>query len=65
MSLAGRYTHYLAAALFVYFGFKLIYDAHGMEAGAPSEELTEVEEELMTTEAAAGLEGTKYPIGLD
>jgi len=41
-----RYTHYASAALFLYFGVRLLKDANGMEAGGVSEELEEVEEEL-------------------
>jgi len=33
--------------LFLYFGIKLIYDSRGMEANQVSEELEEVEEELL------------------
>jgi len=40
------YTHYAAVFLFVYFGFKLLKDAKGMQGGTPSEELQEVEDEL-------------------
>jgi putative Ca2+/H+ antiporter (TMEM165/GDT1 family) len=39
------YTHYISAALFVYFGFKLLWDARGM-SDEPSSELLEVEEEM-------------------
>lgn len=47
------YTHYASAFLFVYFGFRLLYDAHGMEGSGPSEELQEVEEELIEKKDAA------------
>jgi putative Ca2+/H+ antiporter (TMEM165/GDT1 family) len=40
------YTHYASALLFVYFGFRLLKDAQEMGDG-PSEELQEVEEELI------------------
>ena len=42
-----KYTHYASAALFVYFGVKLIKDAGSMGDG-PNEELQEVEDELFT-----------------
>eukprot|EP00527_Entomoneis_sp_CCMP2396_P004478 CAMPEP_0198146490 /NCGR_PEP_ID=MMETSP1443-20131203/29608_1 /TAXON_ID=186043 /ORGANISM="Entomoneis sp., Strain CCMP2396" /LENGTH=326 /DNA_ID=CAMNT_0043810475 /DNA_START=32 /DNA_END=1012 /DNA_ORIENTATION=+ len=41
-----KYTHWLGGALFMYFGFKLLYDSREMDAGKASEELEEVEEEL-------------------
>ncbi|KAG2524838.1 hypothetical protein BBO99_00005908 [Phytophthora kernoviae] len=40
-------THYLGGVLFVVFGVKMLYDAREMNAAGPSDELTEVEEELM------------------
>ncbi|CAH0487575.1 unnamed protein product [Peronospora farinosa] len=40
-------THYLGGVLFVVFGVKMLYDAREMNAVGPSDELTEVEEELM------------------
>lgn len=42
-----KYTHILSGILFLYFGIKLIYDSRSMEGGKHSEELEEVEEELM------------------
>jgi len=42
-----KYTHLLSGMLFLYFGVKLIYDSRSMEGGKHSEELEEVEEELM------------------
>ncbi|CAM9338023.1 unnamed protein product [Ectocarpus sp. 6 AP-2014] len=43
--LPKTYTHYASALLFLYFGFRMLKE--GMEShGGPSEELTEVEEEL-------------------
>jgi len=46
-----KVTHYMATALFFFFGAKLVYDAWGMEAGGDlKEELEEVEEELKTKE---------------
>jgi len=44
--LPRKYTHYASAALFLYFGLRLLRDATKMEAGKTSEELEEVEEEL-------------------
>ena len=41
------YTHYLSVALFVYFGYRLCADAATMGNG-PSEELQEVEQELIS-----------------
>ncbi|CAH0514869.1 unnamed protein product [Peronospora belbahrii] len=40
-------THYLGGVLFIAFGIKMLYDAREMNAVGPSDELTEVEEELM------------------
>ncbi|TMW60300.1 hypothetical protein Poli38472_000342 [Pythium oligandrum] len=40
-------THYLGAVLFVLFGARMIYDAREMSATGPSEELAEVEDELL------------------
>eukprot|EP00526_Cylindrotheca_closterium_P016015 CAMPEP_0113616068 /NCGR_PEP_ID=MMETSP0017_2-20120614/8041_1 /TAXON_ID=2856 /ORGANISM="Cylindrotheca closterium" /LENGTH=268 /DNA_ID=CAMNT_0000525355 /DNA_START=126 /DNA_END=933 /DNA_ORIENTATION=- /assembly_acc=CAM_ASM_000147 len=42
-----KYTHILGGILFLYFGFKLINDSRSMDANAVSEELEEVEEELL------------------
>jgi Ca2+/H+ antiporter, TMEM165/GDT1 family len=42
-----KYTHILSGILFLYFGIKLIYDSSLMEHGKVSEELEEVEEELL------------------
>jgi Ca2+/H+ antiporter, TMEM165/GDT1 family len=42
-----RYTHILGGVLFLYFGVKLLLDSRGMEANRVSEELEEVEEELL------------------
>lgn len=40
------YTHFASALMFVYFGIRLLKDAHEMGEG-PSDELQEVEEELI------------------
>jgi Ca2+/H+ antiporter, TMEM165/GDT1 family len=42
-----QYTHILSGILFLYFGIKLILDSRKMEGGKVSEELEEVEEELL------------------
>lgn len=42
-----KYTHLLSGILFLYFGCKLLYDSKNMEHGKVSEELEEVEEELL------------------
>jgi len=42
-----RYTHIIGGVLFLYFGIKLVLDSRGMEANRVSEELEEVEEELL------------------
>jgi putative Ca2+/H+ antiporter (TMEM165/GDT1 family) len=42
-----QYTHILGGVLFLYFGFKLVNDSRTMEANRVSEELEEVEEELL------------------
>ena len=45
--LPAEFTHFLAAILFFYFGLKLLYDGYYMEGEGPSEELCEVESELI------------------
>ena len=42
-----KYTHILGGILFLYFGFKLLLDAKGMKSNQVSDELEEVEEELL------------------
>ncbi len=42
------FTHYAAALLFAYFGVKLLNDSREMEGDGPSEELEEVEQELIS-----------------
>lgn len=41
------YTHFASAVLFMYFGLKLLKDSTEMSSDGPSEELQEVEEELV------------------
>jgi len=41
------YTHILGGILFLYFGIKLLTDAKGMDSNQVSDELEEVEEELL------------------
>lgn len=48
------YTHYASALLFVYFGIKLLKDAYDMNSEGPSEELQEVEEELINKKGGDG-----------
>lgn len=45
--LPRTYTHFASAFLFVYFGIRLLKDAYDMNSEGPSEELQEVEEELI------------------
>lgn len=45
--LPKSYTHILGGILFLYFGVKLILESQSMEIGKASEELEEVEEELL------------------
>ena len=45
--LPKQYTHLLGGVLFLYFGVKLIFESRGMEKDKVSEELEEVEEELL------------------
>uniref|UniRef100_K3WA02 GDT1 family protein n=1 Tax=Globisporangium ultimum (strain ATCC 200006 / CBS 805.95 / DAOM BR144) TaxID=431595 RepID=K3WA02_GLOUD len=60
-------THYIGALLFIGFGAKMLYDSREMSATGPSEELSEVEEELMgkkTEEEAEQVEaGQAKPSG--
>ncbi|GAB9463066.1 Isoform b [Globisporangium polare] len=52
-------THYLGAVLFVVFGLKMLYDSREMSAAGPSEELAEVEEELMGKKSEEEAEQTE------
>ena len=47
MLMDRKYTHLISGVLFLYFGCKLLYDARSMEGGKVSDELAEVEEELV------------------
>jgi len=49
--LPRTYTHLASALLFVYFGLRLLKDGYEMSGDGPSEELQEVEEELVTKKA--------------
>ena len=52
--LPRAYTHFASACLFVYFGLKLLRDAYEMKGEGPSEELQEVEEELISKKEGEG-----------
>lgn len=45
--LPRQYTHILGGILFLYFGIKLVAESRSMEEGKASDELEEVEEELL------------------
>eukprot|EP00560_Eucampia_antarctica_P005581 CAMPEP_0197832188 /NCGR_PEP_ID=MMETSP1437-20131217/13611_1 /TAXON_ID=49252 ORGANISM="Eucampia antarctica, Strain CCMP1452" /NCGR_SAMPLE_ID=MMETSP1437 /ASSEMBLY_ACC=CAM_ASM_001096 /LENGTH=220 /DNA_ID=CAMNT_0043435411 /DNA_START=381 /DNA_END=1046 /DNA_ORIENTATION=+ len=47
--LPRSYTHIIGGLLFLYFGVKLINDSRSMESNKVSDELEEVEEELLLT----------------
>eukprot|EP01034_Spumella_vulgaris_P045459 gene45459-56624_t len=51
--LPRAYTHFASALLFVYFGVKLLKDGYEMSGEGPSDELQEVEEELVTKKGDA------------
>lgn len=55
--LPRAYTHFASACLFVYFGLKLLRDAYEMKGEGPSEELQEVEEELISKKEGEGSMG--------
>jgi len=48
------YTHLASAFLFLYFGLRLLKDASEMQGGGPSDELQEVEEELVGKKSDLG-----------
>lgn len=52
--LPRAYTHFASAVLFLYFGVRLLKDAYEMSGEGPSEELQEVEEELISKKEGAG-----------
>ena len=52
--LPKKYTHMASIILFMYFGYRLLRDAYEMEGGKPSDELQEVEEELINKKEGAG-----------
>ncbi|KAG9414088.1 hypothetical protein AC1031_013297 [Aphanomyces cochlioides] len=57
-------SHYAGAVLFIVFGVKMLYDSREMNASGPSDELTEVEEELegkKTAEDAGNAESGTVP----
>jgi len=54
--LPRKYTHFASALLFLYFGCRLLKDAYEMVGEGPSEELQEVEEELINKKEGGGAE---------
>jgi len=54
------YTHYASALLFLYFGIRLLKDATQMESSGPSEELHEVENELINKKEGMNDDGQNY-----
>ena len=52
--LPKQYTHAASIILFLYFGCRLLKDAYEMEGGKPSDELLEVEEELIHKKTEGG-----------
>mmetsp|Transcript_26613 Transcript_26613/g.25474 ORF Transcript_26613/g.25474 Transcript_26613/m.25474 type:complete len:260 (+) Transcript_26613:108-887(+) len=64
--LPKKYTHVMSIALFLYFGFRLLKDAYEMEGGKPSDELLEVEEELIDKKCeSAGNDEDKEDIDVE
>ena len=63
--LPRAYTHFASACLFVYFGFKLLRDAYEMKGEGPSEELQEVEEELISKKEGEGAGHGDEEVGSD
>jgi Ca2+/H+ antiporter, TMEM165/GDT1 family len=57
--LPKKYTHAASIILFLYFGFRLLKDAYEMEGGKASDELLEVEEELIQKKTEGGGEEDK------
>jgi putative Ca2+/H+ antiporter (TMEM165/GDT1 family) len=56
-----QYTHILGGILFLYFGCKLVYDSRQMESDKHSEELEEVEEELLQQSSKKDEEDVENP----
>jgi len=54
--LPRAYTHFASAILFLYFGCRLLKDAYEMVGEGPSEELQEVEEELINKKEGSATE---------
>ena len=54
--LPRTYTHFASAVLFLYFGCRLLKDAYEMVGEGPSEELQEVEEELINKKDGSATE---------
>ena len=54
--LPRTYTHFASAVLFLYFGCRLLKDAYEMVGEGPSEELQEVEEELINKKEGSATE---------
>ena len=52
--LPRKYTHFASIGLFLYFGYRLLRDGYEMEGGKPSDELQEVEEELINKKEGGG-----------
>jgi putative Ca2+/H+ antiporter (TMEM165/GDT1 family) len=53
------FTHYAAALLFAYFGVKLLNDSRSMDGDGPSDELEEVEQELIAKKGDGDGDGDK------
>jgi Ca2+/H+ antiporter, TMEM165/GDT1 family len=56
-----KYTHILGGILFLYFGCKLVYDSTQMDKDKHSEELEEVEEELLQQSSKKDEEDLENP----
>lgn len=60
--LPKQYTHIASIILFLYFGFRLLKDAYEMEGGKASDELLEVEEELIDKKTEGGGDEDKHDV---
>ena len=61
--LPRAYTHFASACLFLYFGCRLLKDAYEMgDKEGPSDELQEVEEELISKKEGSGAEREQQEI---